>query len=147
MDLAAFVVCDKADHQGMGEGPLLAAEIADIGHGNPNLLFCFPADAVLQCLSRLHEACDETVHIIGKMLGPGEEYLPVLEDDGNYRRRQSGKAHTSASRAQQGMLLGRRNGFGAAGAAKAVGKPKCCQLHSPTCQMEQPFVHFAIEAA
>ena len=111
-DLAGLPVGHEADHQRMGEGPGLAAEVADVGDRDPDLLADLADHRLLQRLAGLHEAGEGAVDAGREMGRAGEEDLVSALDAHDHRRRDAGEVLEAAGGAGARELrrLARRGG-------------------------------------
>jgi len=106
-DLTRFVFSGKAQHEGIGKGPALASEVADVLDLYTHLFHDFPPDCILGALAALHKACDYAVAAVSEPHIMGKEKLVSFGNSCNYRRRENRIVYAAALGAHLGPL-----GFG-----------------------------------
>src|SRR5205807_9219401 len=80
LDLSTRVASRKSNHQLAWKWPGLAAEVAEVGDGDPDLLSDLASHRPLECLARLHEPRHESVEARAHLTAVGEQDLGTAMD-------------------------------------------------------------------
>ena len=140
-ELSAGVDGCEADHEGVGERPGLAAEIADIFDPNTYLLENFSFHRLFQGFSRFHKASQDAVNSRGKVAGSSHEQLAAALYQDDNRRRQAGKMEQTALGTFFGPLGFPAPEGNSATPAKSMSPVPVYDLHSPAGKPEEVLIH------
>ena len=98
-DFATGISGRETDHERMGKGPGLAAEVADIPDDDADLLPHLANNSLLQGLAGLNKPCEDAVDAGRKVAGAGEEEFMLALDQDNDGRGEPRKMEQAALRA------------------------------------------------
>ena len=144
---ARVVFGSEAQHEGVGEWPALASEVAYVLDLDLHLFHDFPPDCILCALAALHKACDNAVAAVGEPDIVGQEQLVSLGHSCDYSRRENWVVDAAASGADLGpFCLGIFHGGTAAWAELPAFMP-AADMESAAYYCEHLPAHCSVELA
>ena len=144
-DLTAFILSGESDHERVGEGPWLTAEIFNPPDGDPDLLSNLSHDRLLQRFTGFYKTRDDTVDARRKVTRPREENLIAPHDTDDDGRGQARKMEQAAPGTDLCSLRRLREDRAPAAAAKLVGSIPIHDLDGPGSHPEEVLVKTTVE--